>query len=66
MNEYTLYWRDGKREIVCGSTPVDAMNRAGYGNGALPALDFFSEGQSDYYTWNAATRQWEKANGPDA
>ena len=43
MNTYILYWFDGKREIVKGDTPADAMNKAGIGRGALQALDFYEE-----------------------
>jgi len=42
MKKYTYYWLDGKREVLEGNDPSDAMNKAGYGAGALRALDFYS------------------------
>jgi hypothetical protein len=41
MDRYTLYWKDGHREIVTGTSISDACMRAGYCNGAIAALDFF-------------------------
>lgn len=51
MKTYTLYWRDGKRELVQGTGVNNALDRAGYGAGALRALDFWAEGDDHEYTW---------------
>ena len=59
MKTYTLYWLDGKREIVNGYDPADAMNRAGYGAGALRALDFYSSDDCKDYVWNSEKRTWD-------
>jgi hypothetical protein len=61
MNTYTLFWRDGKREVVHGTTAADAMNRAGYGAGALPALDFHARGDNHDWEWDADKRDWVSA-----
>jgi hypothetical protein len=55
---FTLYWRDGKREIVTGTSPVEAMNRAGYGAGAVAALDFYAEGDDKDYVWDQDKHDW--------
>lgn len=55
---FTLYWLDGKREIVVGQTLADACNKEGYGAGAMGALDFFTEGPNDGYSWIA--KKWHK------
>lgn len=60
MNTYTLFWLTGDREIVKGTDPADAMNRSGYGNGALRALDFFSRGDDKEYTWDTENKKWSK------
>lgn len=39
--KFRLYWRDGKTEIVKGKSISDAFNNAGYGSGALRALDYY-------------------------
>lgn len=41
MNTYIFHWRDGKDETLTGETAADALNRAGYGRGAVAALDYY-------------------------
>lgn len=60
MKTWTFYWLTGEREVLKGKTAADALNRAGVGRGALPALDFHAEGDEDDYVWNATERTWEK------
>ncbi len=43
MKTFILYWLDGKVETVKGHSIADAFTRAGYGAGAMPALDYFKE-----------------------
>jgi hypothetical protein len=61
MNIYTFYWRDGSRDVIRGKTPEEAMNNYGYGFGALPALDFYAEGDNKEYVWIVGEREWVKA-----
>ena len=58
--KFTLYWRTGDREVVQGRNVAEAMTLAGYSQGALGALDFWSEGDNHDYTWNAAGRSWDR------
>lgn len=53
-----LYWLSGETEIVRGTTIADAMNKAGYGGGAVTALDFYKEGEQSTYQWDAAKKTW--------
>ncbi len=55
---FTLYWRDGKRETVEGSTVSEAITNAGYGGGALRALDFYAVGDCKQYKWDSEERNW--------
>lgn len=55
---FTLYWRTGRREIVHGKDPADAMNRAGYGGGAVRALDLYAEGDNHEWEWRASEHEW--------
>lgn len=57
MNTYTLYWKDGKSEQVHGKDITEAIHNAGYGSGAIPALDFWSE--VDKYVWDIGKRSWD-------
>lgn len=59
-NTYALFWRSGQRQLVQGTTPADAMNNAGIGAGALPALDFWSQGDDQGWTWNEENKDWER------
>ena len=60
---FTLFWLDGKSEIVKGSNPAIAMTLAGYGGGAVRALDFYGNGDKrNDYAWDAGARSWEPIN----
>lgn len=41
MAKFKLHWLDGKTEIVIGKIISEAFTLAGYGHGAVKALDFF-------------------------
>jgi hypothetical protein len=43
MRKFKLFWLDGKEEIVKGNSIADAFSKAGYGNGAIRALDYYKE-----------------------
>ncbi|WNM68804.1 hypothetical protein SEA_SOOS_74 [Gordonia phage Soos] len=59
--KFTLFWRTGDAEIIEGPTPEAAMNNAGIGAGALPALDFWARGDKlDDYEWSAEDRDWKQ------
>lgn len=60
MKQFTLYWLDGKREIVEGADPADAMNNAGYGAGAVRALDFYAPGDDKQWRWDAEAKDWDR------
>jgi len=60
MKEFTLFWLTGKSEIVKGSDAANAMTLAGYGGGAVRALDFYAQGDKrNEYVWNKETRNWD-------
>ena len=58
--KFTLYWRDGKREVVQGRTIAEAMTLSGYGGGAVRALDFYASGDDHNYTWVPDERDWTR------
>jgi len=41
--KFRLHWLHGKTEIIEGNDITDAFNKAGYGAGALRALDYYEE-----------------------
>jgi hypothetical protein len=60
MKKFTLWWLTGDREVIEGETIANAFSRAGYGGGAMSALDFYSEGEDDSYEYNKENKRWEK------
>jgi hypothetical protein len=43
MNTYLLHWRDKTTNEVQGNDIADAFTKAGFGRGALPALDYYEQ-----------------------
>lgn len=43
MKTFKLFWKGGEVETVTGKNIADALSRAGYGAGALAALDYYEE-----------------------
>jgi hypothetical protein len=59
MKTFTYYWLTGKREVLQGDDQADALNKAGYGQGAVRALDFWAHDDNNDYVWNPETREWD-------
>ena len=56
---YTLFWLTGKREVIDKRGDVaESMTLAGYSQGAIPALDFWAEGNNNGYVWDGEKREW--------
>lgn len=39
--KYRVYWLSGEVELVEGNDIADALNKAGYGAGAVRAIDWY-------------------------
>lgn len=61
---FTVYWRDGLKNLLKGETIEEAMRNGGYGAGSLGAVDFYANGHDDAYTWDHKTRTWDKKSLP--
>lgn len=60
MATYTLFWPDGRSEVVEGNDIVHAINKAGYGRKGISALDFYTTKDSrDRYRWDQETKTWK-------
>ena len=59
---FIIYWLDGKK-TVCntkyGNSINEALQEAGFGGGALAAIDFYSVGEDDNWEWSSKG-QWVK------
>jgi hypothetical protein len=62
---FRLYWLSGDTDTVTGSTIADAMNSAGYGGGAVRALDFYQQGEAQTYHWDNSKGGWIKNLEPE-
>lgn len=59
-NQFTIYWLDGRKSVIEGETVHQAFSAAGYGGGAVRAVDWYENGVNDDYVWNKETKQWDK------
>ena len=58
--KYTIFWLDGRTEIVTGNTPANACSNAGLSAAAVRAMDFYATGdQRDKYVWNKERHAWK-------
>ena len=55
---FTIFWISGDKEVVKGPTIKEAFVSAGYGGGAISAIDFFVEGEDDQYVF--INGEWKK------
>lgn len=61
-NAFTIYWRDGKRTVIYGPTIEEAFTNAGYGGGAVAAIDWYDNGDTDTHVWVKSEKAWVKRN----
>lgn len=59
-NYYTLYWRNGDRNVISGKTIEEAFTAAGYGAGAIHALDWYDEGVTETHYYHTKDSEWVK------
>lgn len=60
MNQYTIYWPNGYKEVIRGNSLADALYRQQYGQSAILGIYKSVEGVDNNYIWNFTTHQWEK------
>lgn len=58
---WTVYWLDGKREVLHGESFATALRAAGHEFEARAQIAFQLEGIDEGgFLWNAATERWQK------
>ena len=62
LEYFTLYWVHGDRNVIKGQSIEDAFTRAGYGHGAVPALDWYDNGVTETHRWDKENKTWVKYN----
>lgn len=55
---YKVYWLDGTSELIQGNDITDAFNKAGYGAGAINAIDFYSDKPDEKYMYDKLNHEW--------
>lgn len=58
---FTIYWRDGERKVISAgiTETIDvAFTKAGYGNGALSAVDWYDHGDTNTHTYDKEKKVW--------
>jgi hypothetical protein len=60
MDKFTLYWKDGKKEVVDAYIFATAFTRAGCGIGASCDLAFYKQGKDNNFEWNPDKGIWVK------
>lgn len=63
--KWTLYWRNGMRQVIEGEDPWQAMANAGMG-GANPHRTLCVEGDDHTHTWDAERHDWVKIKQTEA
>ena len=52
MEVYTLFWLDGRSEVIVGGDIYKALHKAGYESKDLDYLDFWAPGDArDEFEW---------------
>jgi len=59
IKSYTLYWLNGKRQVIKGFDFVNAFTLAGYKQKDLSSVDFTKMGNCNKYVWNKKIIKWE-------
>lgn len=62
MSIFTLYHKDGTRQVVRGPNPEKAMILAEYGAGTACALAFWVEGDDSSHRWDHREETWVREN----
>lgn len=57
---FTLYFKNGKREIISGESINEAFTKAGYGAGALAAVDWYDQEASETHYYDREQKTWIK------
>lgn len=59
-NYFTIYWKDGTKNIISGNSIEEAFTVAGYSAGVLKGIVGYSEGVEDTHYWDADKNEWLK------
>lgn len=58
---FTIYWKGGNRQVIPaepGEPIHKAFGRQGYGNGAVAAIDWYDNGDTNTHEWGKVAGAW--------
>lgn len=55
---FTVWWKDGTRSVIKGPNIETAFTKAGYGAGAVAAVDWYDRGDVNTHYWCVETKNW--------
>lgn len=58
MQAFTLFWLSGIREVIWGSSMLEALEATGYFIPVGHFLDFWVSGVVDDYVWDGDLMRW--------
>lgn len=56
--KFTIYWKHGTKSFVEGPTIEQAFTNAGYGAGAVTAIDWYDHGETSTHDWSIEQKKW--------
>lgn len=60
MNIFTIYWKDGSKNIISGLEINDAFTMAGFSAGAIHAVDWYDNGVTSTHFYDKLNNKWIK------
>lgn len=61
MKEFTLFWKDGRHQLITGENISDAMRKNGITQFHLVALSFYEDGDTfKHYTFKEFEKEWSR------
>jgi len=62
---FTIYWLGGSFNFIEGNTIEDAFTKAGYGAGAVSAIDWYDNNISQTHKYDFKLKKWIPSDKPD-
>lgn len=59
---FTVYWKHGERSVITGKTIEEAFGRAGFGQGAIAAVDWYDNTDVATHEWDTIAKKWSRIN----
>jgi hypothetical protein len=58
MLTWTLFWKNGKREVIHGTDLDDALTNNGHTMESVKNTQFYTQGRCKSYEYDEETKEW--------